>query len=223
VFAMLSLLESHYLEPLTDLFEPLLVNQGIFVPFGLLLIEESGVPLPIPGDIIIAYTGYQVAKELIPYSVAFLGFLFAVLLGSSILYYLSSRFGQKLVLRFGRFLHLNERKLVTVEEKFKKYGPLVIIFGRHIPGFRVPITVFSGMSEVTYKTFIISTLISVVFWIPFYLSLGARLGPKTTTLLHGHPEYYFFAAVPLLIIIIVVLVSRLMRNGKKSTSDLRGS
>jgi membrane protein DedA with SNARE-associated domain len=214
-----SLFESSYFEPLTDLFEPLLVNQAILAPFVLLLIEEAGVPLPIPGDIVIAYTGYNVAMGKIPFSIAFLGFMFSILLGSSILYYLSSRFGQKLVLKFGRFLHLDEKKLETVEKKFKKYGPFVIIFGRHIPGFRVPITVFSGMSKITYKPFIISTFISVVIWIPFYLSVGARLGPKATTLLHGHLEYYLFAAIPLIIIVAAVLAPRFTHRSKETKSS----
>jgi membrane protein DedA with SNARE-associated domain len=171
-------------------------------------LEESGIPIPIPGDIVIAYTGFQVSKGLIPYFAAFALLLFSVLLGSSILYYLSARYGNKLVTRFGFFLHINEKKLLIVEEKFRKYGPWVIIIGRHIPGFRIPITVFSGMSKITYKTFIISTFLSVIIWIPFYLSVGAKLGPKSAKLLHGHPEYFYFAAIPFVLFVIYLIYLR---------------
>lgn len=178
-----------------------LTHQGAYALLVLLLIEEAGIPLPIPGDVVIAYTGYEVSRGNIPYIGAFLLLLIAVLIGSSILYYLSARFGQKIVLTFGRYIHLNEKKLLTVEEKFRKYGPWVIIFGRHVPGFRIPITVFAGMSKISYKTFIISTFISVIFWIPFYLALGQQLGPKTMQLLRGYNKYFLIALIPFIVFI----------------------
>lgn len=165
---------------------------GIF-PAILLLIEEAGFPIPI-ADWVILFTGYQISKGYISFVFAFSSLLVADLLGVSLLYYLSFHFGQKLVLKVGKYAQLDQQKLTIVEEKFKKYGPICIVIGRHIPGFRVPITVFSGMSRVSYKTFIFSTFIAVVWWIPLYLLIGQWLGPKTIQLLHQHIQY-----LPLLI------------------------
>jgi membrane protein DedA with SNARE-associated domain len=161
----------------------------------LLLIEESGIPIPVPGDVIISYIGYQASIGKIGYVEAYLALLAAVLVGSSILYYLSSKYGQHIVLRFGKYIHLNEYRLETVERYFKKYGPWVIIFGRHIPGFRIAITIFSGISKVSYRTFILSTFISVVFWIGIYLYIGARLGKAALGLTHVHAGYAFLLAI----------------------------
>jgi membrane protein DedA with SNARE-associated domain len=79
---------------------------------------------------------------------AFVLLLLAVLVGSSTLYALSARSGQRIVLHFGNYLHVDAHKLLTVEEKFQQDGPWVIILGRHIPGFRIPITIFAGMSGI---------------------------------------------------------------------------
>jgi membrane protein DedA with SNARE-associated domain len=79
---------------------------------------------------------------------AFVLLLLAVLVGSSTLYALSARYGQRIVLHFGNYLHVDAHKLLTVEEKFQQDGPWVIILGRHIPGFRIPITIFAGMSGI---------------------------------------------------------------------------
>lgn len=198
---MRNFFELYQLEPFTDLVETFLTHHGAYAPLLLLLLEEAGVPLPLPGDVVVAYTGYEISRGTISYIGAFLLLLLSVLIGSSILYYLSARFGQQIVLRFGHYMHLNEKKLLTVEEKFRKYGVWVIIFGRHIPGFRIPITVFAGMSEITYKMFILSTFISVIFWIPFYLALGQSLGPKTMQLLRGHHEYFLIAFIPFIVFI----------------------
>lgn len=198
---ILSFIEHYTSEPFVEWVEKFLSNQGVFAPILLLFLEEAGIPLPVPGDVVLAYTGFQVSQRTIAYPVAFLSLLFAVLVGSSILYYFSSKYGQMIVLKLGKYIHLSEHKLIIVEEKFKRYGPWVIIFGRHIPGFRIPITVFAGMSEITYKTFIVSTFISIIFWIPFYLSLGERLGPRTMQLFKGHPSYFLIAIIPFIIFI----------------------
>ena len=220
---MTNIFELYQLEPFTDFVETFLTHQGAYAPLLLLLLEEAGVPLPIPGDVMVAYTGYEVSRGTIPYIGAFLLLLISVLIGSSILYYLSARFGQHIVLKFGHYMHLNEKKLLTVEEKFRKYGVWVIIFGRHIPGFRIPITVFAGMSEITYKTFIISTFISVIIWIPFYLSVGQRLGPKTKQLFKGHHEYFLIALIPFLVFISSLLYISISRKKESQTAKLSAS
>lgn len=218
---MNNFLEIYQLEPFTDIIEAFLTHQGAYAPILLLLIEEAGIPIPVPGDVMVAYMGYEVYRGNISYLGAFIFLLLAVLVGSSILYYLSARFGQQIVLKFGHYMHLSEKRLLSVEAKFRKYGVWVIIFGRHIPGFRIPITVFAGMSEVTYKKFIISTFFSVIFWIPFYLSIGQKLGPKTILLLKGRHEYLLIALIPFLIFVISIIYVSMKRKKERLTSKAK--
>jgi membrane protein DedA with SNARE-associated domain len=189
------------IEALEDTIRTFVVHQAVIAPFILLFIEESGIPLPIPGDVYLAFTGYQVSKGTVPYWGAFLMLLIAVLAGSSILYFISAKWGTLLVDRLGIYLHLNQKKLAEVEKDFKKYGVFLIIFGRHIPGFRIPITVFSGISGVPYPTFIMSTFISVVFWIAFYLALGERVGKNVMKHFHATPAYFLLISIPFLFFI----------------------
>lgn len=205
-----------FLDTAADWIVSFLQQQVYIGPMFLLMLEESGVPLPVPGDLILAYLGYEVSKGLISFYLAFILMVISVLVGSSILYYLSYRFGQRFILKIGKYIHLDEKRLLFVEKKFKKYGVWVVIFGRHIPGFRVPITVFAGMSDMKYSTFIISTLISIVFWVPFYLQLGMRLGPRTARLLHGNKLYlliFFISAIIYVLVFLFLLSSR--QNNRK--------
>jgi len=194
-----------------DSIELFLRTHTALAPVLLLALEEAGVPVPIPGDIVIAYVGYQVSLGHLSYITAFIILLAAVLSGSSLLYYLSYRYGNKLITRFGPYLHINEKKLHTLEHKFKKYGPWVIIIGRHIPGFRIPITIFSGMSEIRFKTFFLSTIASVIIWIPVNLALGIKLGHKTVTLFKGHSEFFFLATIPFFLFILYIVSIKLRR------------
>lgn len=214
---MFNIFETARLDPITDAIASFVSHQALISPFLLLFIEEAGIPLPIPGDVYVAFAGYQVSLSRISYLQAFFLLTCSVLIGSSILYYISSRWGRVLVLKLGTYLHVNEKKLLQIENSFKKYGVWVIIFGRHIPGFRLPITIFSGISGVPYKTFIASTFVSVVFWIGLYLSIGERLGKSVIRNLHSNPLYYVFFIVPYLVFICSVIYMRFKNNSKKKS------
>jgi membrane protein DedA with SNARE-associated domain len=213
---MFNFLESARFDPFTDWLVGFVVHQALIAPFLLLFLEESGIPLPIPGDVYVAFAGYQVSANHMPYWGAFLLLLLSVLAGSSILYYASVRWGRILVLKLGIYLHVNEKKLLQIENSFKKYGFWVIIFGRHIPGFRIPITIFSGISGVSYRTFIVSTFISVVFWIALYLSVGEKIGRSIVHDLRSNPYYFIFFIVPYLIFIISILYVKFKKKNIKS-------
>lgn len=202
------------LDNLQDVIVNFVVHQTYLAPIILLMLEEMGIPLPF-ADVVIAYTGYQVAAGRIPYVSAYMILLVADILGATILYAVARRYGETIVNKFGKYIDLDMKKLDYVEEKFRQFGPLVIIIGRHIIGFKIPITIFSGISKMNYFKFMFSVLISDSFWIPFYLALGEKLGPKTVHLFHVNHWYYLLVLFPLLI---ALLPFFLMRKGRRKNS-----
>jgi len=204
---------------LEDVVITFLAHQVYLAPIILLIVEEMGVPLPF-ADLVIAYTGYQVAIGKIPYIIAYIILLVSDVIGATILYLIARRYGKKLVDKFGKYIDLDMDKLNAVEGKFRKFGPLVIIVGRHIYGFKVPITIFSGISKMRYIVFLISLIISDSFWIPFYLSIGKKLGPKTMRLFHVYHVNHWYYLLILVPIILALFPFFLMRKGKqKKTAE----
>lgn len=169
--------------------------------------------MPIPGDVMVAFSGYNVFRKLLSYHAAIFSLMGVILVGSSILFWLSSRYGNLIVFKFGKFLHFRPERLLTVEKKFAKYGPWVIIFGRHIPGFRIPITVFAGMSGVKYWTFILSTLISTIPWVVFYLNLGLKLGRRVSTLLRITSSHWVLLYLAIILTVVAFILYR-VKKGK---------
>jgi membrane protein DedA with SNARE-associated domain len=201
------------LDNIQDLVTGFLIHQIYLAPIILLFLEEVGIPLPF-ADFVIAYTGYQVAVGRIPYLVAFIILLISDMAGATILYFLARRYGKVLVNKFGKYIDLDMDKLNSFEGKFRKYGPIAIIVGRHVYGFKVPITLFSGISKMRYWVFALSVLISDSFWIPFYLSIGRHLGPKTVRLLHTyHVNHWYYYLLILIPILLALLPFFLMRKG----------
>jgi membrane protein DedA with SNARE-associated domain len=170
--------------PITRFVVQLIMANKAIAIFSVIALEEIGVPLPLPGDVFIAYTGHLIARHLIGVEAAFLAIVLGSMLGSSILYYVARRYGQPFVHRYGPYMHIRQKRLDMVEEWFHRWGPLVIIVGRHVPGLRMVISVFAGVFGVTYPVFLASVAISSSMWAAIFLALGFRfsrqIGPYLT-------------------------------------------
>lgn len=167
----------NWLDDYTDGMQAFVHNHAVLAPLFFLLVEEMGIPLPVSGDAIIAYVGYGLSKsDSATLWQATIVALVSVLLGATVLFYLSKRWGQTVVRWLGKFIFLNQSHIDRVERLFERYGVWAIIFGRHIPGLRAPITIFAASSGMRYRTFILSTFVSTVAWVFFYLKVGYHFG-----------------------------------------------
>ncbi len=165
----------HILPGLTHIVFHLVHTYGILALFLLLLVEEAGVPLPAPGDTLIALAGAQPHRTL-PYTIEVLGLCtLAVFLGSSALYWVMRLGGRTFLDRYGRYLHLNQQRLERIEAWIVRRGTLGIIVGRLIPGLRVPTTVMCGLSGVPYRVYAPSAALAGLIWSALYFLLGAVL------------------------------------------------
>jgi membrane protein DedA with SNARE-associated domain len=169
----------------------LLATQQYLALFILVGIEEAGVPLPMPADLLIMYLGYRVTVGEANPILVIATVVLAATVGSLALYALSRRLGRPTVLRFGRFIHLDERRLSQVEGWFAKRGTPAIVFGRLIPGLRTASSIVSGVFRIPYRQFSISIAASSFLWAIIYLTIGMLFGAayaQLSTYLAAHIE-----------------------------------
>src|SRR5260370_23838710 len=91
---------------------------------------------------------------------AWLGIIAVVVAGSTNLYWIARRWGPAML----RVVHLDERRLEKAHGWFDRWGVWAIIFGRHIPGFRIAITVIAATMGVPYRVFVPSVAVSTAIW-----------------------------------------------------------
>ncbi|MFA6005085.1 MAG: DedA family protein [Patescibacteria group bacterium] len=194
----------------------LIKDHGLLASSLLLMIEEVGVPLPFPGDLVIAFVGYQVALGRYTFMEAFLSFFLVVLGSSSVLYFLASKYGEFLVLKVFKLIHVSPETLEKIEHAFRKHGSWVMISGRFFYWFRVPLTIFAGMSEMKYSWFITRVAISTAVWLVACLGLGMYLGPQTIRFFKHSPIEYLPILGIVLLAFIVFFISRRNKQAKKS-------
>lgn len=187
--------------------------------YGLLYFEESGVPLPAPGDVFVMYVGAHVPRYLGSWVLAWLGLIGIVVLGATNLFFISRRFGRRLAEgRFAHLVHLSPERLARAERWFERYGVLAIIFGRHIPGFRVPITVAAGVFKIRYRVFAASVAVSTAMWAGVVMVIGINFGPRMEAFLHLHREIVLLWAA-LVVVMVIFIVLRRHQAVSASSSD----
>lgn len=191
-----------FLNPLGRELRQVMRHQQYLPGYGALYLEESGVPLPAPGDVFVMFVGAHVPRHWAAWIGAWLGLILVVVLGATNLFFISRRYGRRLATSsLAEYIHLNHERMERAELWFKRYGVLAIIFGRHIPGFRVPITVAAGTLGVSYRVFAPSVAVSTAIWAGVMLTVGMTIGPRLALLLHAHGWIYVIWGA-----IVVVLV-----------------
>ncbi len=165
----------HILPGLTHTVVHILHTYGLIGLFLLLIVEEAGVPLPAPGDTLIALAGAQPGRTLgYTAQVLFLCTL-AVFIGSSALYWVMRVGGRTFVDRYGRYIRLNQQRMDRIEAWIVKRGTVAIVLGRLIPGLRIPTTAICGLTRVPYRVYAPSAALAGFVWASIYYLLGSLL------------------------------------------------
>jgi len=150
---------------------------GLFI---LLILGTLG--LPFPEDGILLLSGFLTAHQLIKPLPAFLVIYSGLLTTDFLLYSVGKKYGRRLVehKRFQRII-TNDR-LAKLEEKFKKWGALVVFFGRHLLGLRAQIFLVAGVMKMSWKKFLLVDATSALLTITLWGGLGYAGGNSIQTL-----------------------------------------
>jgi len=176
---------------------------------ALLYVEESGVPLFVPGDVLVIYAGHRTATDPVALALAWLFAVLAVTLGASNLYALARWLGRRLISgRLGLILHVTPERLDRAENTFRRWGPWALIFGRHVPGGRIPITIAAGILEVPYPMFAVCVAISSAVWAGAWLAAGVVFGDQVAAVLDRYDFLGYIAFGVLVAATVVYFVVR---------------
>jgi membrane protein DedA with SNARE-associated domain len=151
--------------------------EGIF----LAALLETIIP-PIPTLAIFPTAGFLASQQ----GVTLLGLIPMITLGgigatigTSAIYFIALKLGRVVLLRYLKFVKINEKKLERVEIWFEKYGDKAVFLGRMVPVMREMISVPAGLLKMRIPKFVTYTFAGSLVW-------------STGTILSG---YYFGEAI----------------------------
>jgi membrane protein DedA with SNARE-associated domain len=144
--------------------------------FAVILVEEAGVPLPVPGDLFIAAMGFLAHAERASFAPTAAVVTLATVLGAGLLYLLSRHAGRPLIIRVARRFGYTEEREVRLEAWLARRGAAAVVFGRLVPGLRIVMTVVAGALRLRQSTFALGTLVAGLVWATLYFWIGWALG-----------------------------------------------
>jgi membrane protein DedA with SNARE-associated domain len=148
---------------------------GLVAIFVTMTGESAG--LPISSEIVVPLGGALASQGKLNFILVVAVSSLANLTGSLIAFYLTRRFGEKVVLsRAGRWMGLSRGHLRLAERFFARFGLFAVFLGRLLPIVRTYISFPAGVSKIGYVWFTIATLAGAIGWNFALAYAGYKLG-----------------------------------------------
>jgi len=136
--------------------------QGYAGVFIMMAIESTVFPLP--SEIVVPPAAYWATQG----SFSFWGVVFAATFGSwfgsALSYFAARKLGRPLIVRYGRYFFLPEKKWLLAEEWINRYSVGGIFFARLLPVVRHLVSLPAGAARMRFLPFTISTLLGSFTW-----------------------------------------------------------
>lgn len=170
------------------------VHYGYLAIFIFSTLESALIP--IPSEVVLPYGGFMAANGNLNLTMVIVFATIANLLGGLITYYIGLYGGRAFVLRYGRFILLNQNHLDWAESWFAKRGQLTVFIGRLLPAVRTFISLPAGMAKMPIGRFMLFSLLGALPWNIALALAGFYLGRNWNVVdAHLKPLTYFGALV----------------------------
>ncbi|WP_194241069.1 DedA family protein [Solimonas terrae] len=180
--------------------------------FFLMALESSLVP--IPSELVMIPAGYLAAqRSLDPVLAALVGGC-GSLLGASVNYLFARYVGRAFLLRYGKYLLIDERKYHEAEQLFLRNAHWATFLGRFIPVIRHLISLPPGVFGMRVPAFAAITLLGATLWCSVLVAVGFHFGDSVAQLIR-HWSNEIGIAASLLVGLFVVRF--LLKDRKKQT------
>lgn len=162
--------------------------------------ESAG--LPISSEIVVPLGGALASQNKLNLVLVVLVSSLANLAGSLVAFWLTRRYGERVVLsRFGRWMGLSRGHLRLANRFFDRVGLWAVFVGRLLPIVRTYISFPAGVSKIGYARFILATMAGAIPWNFALAYAGYKLGQHYATVAATLSPF----AIPIAIGVVILL------------------
>lgn len=151
--------------------------------FGIIIgmaIESSLIPLP--SEVVMIPVGILVSQGKMNFMVATLCGALGSYIGSALNYIGAYYFGRPLIIKYGKYFLLPQKKLERVERFFTKYGSISIFIARLLPVVRHFISIPAGFAKMNFYRFSVYTIVGSFIWMAVLIFIGYKIGQNIEAL-----------------------------------------
>lgn len=153
----------------------LVATYGLIAIFLTMAGESCG--LPISSEVVVPLGGALASQGKLSLVLVVAVSSLANLVGSLIAFYLTRRYGERVVLsRAGRWMGLHRGHLRIANRFFGRFGLWAVFIGRLLPIVRTYISFPAGLSKIGYTRFSLATVAGAIPWNFALAFAGFKLG-----------------------------------------------
>jgi len=124
----------------------------------------EGAITPIPSVVIVPFAGALAARGAMSLPVAVAVASLGTMAGSGVAYHIGLRFGRPFVVKYGRYLFLDESDLVRAEGWFRRWGNAGVFLANCFAGSRSVVAYPAGAGRMSFVPFLLATFGGSLIW-----------------------------------------------------------
>ncbi len=148
-----------------------------------LFIEELGVPLFAPGDILMMLAGIEIARGNAVLWQVLLVEQVVTMAGATLLYYASRRLGRPALLKYGGYIGMDAERMAVMEARLRQYQFRAVVLGRLTPGLRIFIVIGAGLANLEARRFLPALALGSFLYLLGYTLVGMYAGDAAIRLI----------------------------------------
>jgi len=152
--------------------DAIIESYGLLAVCVVLFLKGAGIPIPIPGDVLLLGTAAQAASGRFLLWQAFGAVLLAILLGGVVQFVFARGSGRRVVYRFGRYVGLTAERLDAAARAVRRGGIGGIALLVMTPGVRSAAIPACGLASVPWRIFVPGLAVGSTIDLALHFALG---------------------------------------------------
>jgi len=184
----------------------LVAQYGYLAVLVIVGLESTGIPLPGETTLVAAalYAGATHNLNIVGVVIAA---AVGAILGDNLGYLIGHWGGYRLLIRYGRYIRLSEKRIKIARYLFLRYGGEVVFFGRFTAILRTYAAFLAGTTRMPWRRFLFFNAAGGIAWATIYGG-GAYLLGRQIERLSGPFEIVFVAAAVIAVVVGAVIIRR---------------
>src|SRR5258708_10670474 len=150
----------------------------------MLFVGVESVGIPFPGEtMLLAAAIYAGTTHNLDIALVIAAASAGAVLGDNIGFWIGRAFGYELLLRYGRYIHLDQTKMKLGMYMFLKHGGKVVFFGRFVAVLRAFAALLAGINQMEWRRFLAFNLAGGVVWATILGLAGFTFGKQASHLI----------------------------------------
>ncbi|MCL6452942.1 MAG: DedA family protein [Alicyclobacillus sp.] len=177
----------------------------------LLAMAVESMCIPLPSEVIMPFGGYLAgAGHLNLVGVVVCGVV-GNIIGSLVAYGVGRVGGRSVVMRYGRYVGLTERRMAGAERWFERRGEWAVFVARLLPAARTFISLPAGIARMPVGPFTLYTALGSIPWVAVLAYAGFKLG-RNWDVVKRYVDPLLYAVVVVVVLAAVYGVIRWVRR-----------